>query len=139
MAYTVVVKVSAFNYPTLAYPFPFPDLHNMSTEKCPQNVTTFKSITWSLEIYLIYLIDILIQLHRPATQWQAFSGQELLQQQQGTQLIIIIKILPTVCNYPSFHFTCLLPDKFVSWPCRPTSQWTINLGWDTKLQLNWTS
>ena len=19
------------------------------------------------------------------------------------------------CNYPSFHFTCLLPDKFVSW------------------------
>ena len=26
------------------------------------------------------------------------------------------------CNYPSFHFTCLLPDKFVSWPCRPTSQ-----------------
>ena len=27
------------------------------------------------------------------------------------------------CNYPSFHFTCLFPDKFVSWHLA-TSQWT---------------
>ena len=29
------------------------------------------------------------------------------------------------CDYPSFHFTCLFPDKFVSWLIA-TSQWTIN-------------
>ena len=28
------------------------------------------------------------------------------------------------CDYPSFHFTCLFPDKFVSWHLA-TSQWTI--------------
>ena len=53
--------------------------------------------------------------------------------------ILTIFTIANCCDYPSFHFTCLLPDKFVSWPCRPTSQWTINFGWDTKLQLNWTS
>ena len=24
-------------------------------------------------------------------------------------------IIAKYCNYPSFHFTCLFPDKFVSW------------------------
>ena len=28
------------------------------------------------------------------------------------------------CNYPSFHFTCLSPDRFVLWHLA-TSQWSI--------------
>ena len=26
-----------------------------------------------------------------------------------------ISVIANCCNYPSFHFTCLFPDKFVSW------------------------
>ena len=36
--------------------------------------------------------------------------------------LTVMRDVANCCDYPSFHFTCLV---IVSWPFRPTSQWEI--------------
>ena len=51
------------------------------------------------------------------------NSRRILDPTKNTKYGSIGKIA-NCCDYPSFHFTCLFPDKFVSWHLA-TSQWTI--------------